>query len=557
MTDVRRRDDLLEQALDLPEESRPAFLDQACGDDHDLRREVERLLAVDADGWGDFLEAGAFERTTCVPGTVIDRYVVKSQIGAGGMGVVYRAHDPEIGRDVALKIMTRFRTSAERRRLALAEVQALGRLRHHGIVHIYTVGEYRRRPFFVMELLEGRDLAGAMAENSSVAVEQKLNWLCQLAESLRAVHAAGIVHRDVKPSNVFLTSDGYIKLLDFGIARRLDKTLSHATAVSGTPAYMAPEQRRGERATQASDIYAFGVVLGELLTGRGAGGDGGAQGARGLTALPPVTALAQVAPPGIVDLYRRMTAPEPADRIQSFGEVLGVLADAQGGPVRTRTRWKTVVALLGLMAVVGAGALWSARSTPEPSAPAAAITDLTRVRVTLFTDAGVEQPAAITGQPVLLRTDDRFGLRVSATESGHLYLLGKSVERGSLHVLFPSTTSNAGSSILSGDAVVRVPEESWFFFDERPGTERMWIVWSRQPHRQLERASRWANEHDQGEVRDATERKELEGLLATASPRALITRGELLIEGAQDVLMGFIDLRHELSPAAERRKDER
>lgn len=556
MIDVRRRDDVLEQALDLPEESRPAFLDQACGHDHDLRREVERLLAVDAGGWGDFLEAGAFERTTCVPGTVIDRYVIKSQIGAGGMGVVYRAHDPEIGRDIALKIMTRFRTSADRRRLALAEVQALGRLRHHGIVHIYTVGEYRGRPFFVMELLEGRDLAAAMADHVPVTVEQKLDWLYQLAESLRAVHAAGIVHRDVKPSNVFLTADGYVKLLDFGIARRLDKTLSHATAASGTPAYMAPEQRRGERATQASDIYAFGVVLGELLAGGRAGRVGVAQGARGLTTLPTVTALAQVATPAIVDLYRRMTASEPADRIESFDEVSRVLADARGGAVRTGALWKTVV-VLGLLAVIGAVAWWSARPSPQPSARAPAVTSVARVRVTLFTDAGVERPAAIIAQSVLLRADDRFGLQVSPTESGHLYLVGQSVDRGSLHILFPSPTSYTGSSSVSGDAVLRVPESSWFFFDERPGTQRMWIVWSRQPHRQLERASRWANERDEGEVRDATERKELEGLLAAASPRALTTRGELLVEGAEDVLMGFIDLRHVLSPATERRKDER
>ena len=556
MTDVRRRDDLLEQALDLPEESRPAFLDQACGDDHDLRRDVERLLAVDADGWGDFLEAGAFERTTCVPGTVIDRYVIKSQIGAGGMGVVYRAHDPEIGRDVALKIMTRFRTSAERRRLALAEVHALGRLHHRGIVHIYTVGEYRGRPFFVMELLDGRDLAAAMADCSPIAVEQKLDWLCQLAESLRAVHAAGIVHRDVKPSNVFLTADGDVKLLDFGIARRLDKTLSHATAVSGTPAYMAPEQRQGERATQASDIYAFGVVLGELLAGRREGRVGVDHEPRGLTALPSVTALAQVAPLAVVDLYKRMTALEPADRIQSFEEVLRVLAGARGGSVRTGTLWKTVAVLLGLLAVIGAGALlWSAVPGPQPSSPVTPVANVARVRVTLFTDAGVERPAAIIGQSVLLRADDRFGLQVSPTESGHLYLVGQSVDRGSLHVLFPSPTSYAGSSSVPGDAVLRVPESSWFFFDERPGTDRMWIVWSRQAHQQLERASRWANERDQGEVRDATERKELEGLLA-ASPRAL-TGGELVMEDGQNVLMGFIDLRHELPPAAERRKDER
>jgi eukaryotic-like serine/threonine-protein kinase len=242
---------LYRSALHRDPASRTAFLDGACGDDDELRHQVESLLA----------ESPTAVLTT---GARLGPYEIEAMIGEGGMGKVYRARDTRLGRTVAVKISAaRFGERFER------EAQAVAALNHQHICHLYDVGP----DYLVMEYVEGAPLTGPLP------TDQALKYAEQILDALDAAHRAGITHRDLKPGNILLSKQG-IKLLDFGLAQMEsgpgDLTLTHVTqegAVLGTPAYMAPEQWEGKRADARSDIYAFGCVFYEMLTGKRAAAD--------------------------------------------------------------------------------------------------------------------------------------------------------------------------------------------------------------------------------------------------------------------------------------------
>ena len=218
------------------------------------------------------------------PGIRLGPYEVLSILGTGGMGQVYRARDTRLGRDVALKLMadagvedgpllTRFEQEA---RLA-------GALNHPNVVVVFDVGRHEGAPYLVTELLQGETLRQRM-EKGPIALDQALDWAAQVARGLAAAHAQGVIHRDVKPENIFITRAGHVKLLDFGIAKLteaprgswskqlLDSTaggseMTAAGPVFGTPRYMSPEQVRGEPVDARTDLFSLGAVLHEMVTG--------------------------------------------------------------------------------------------------------------------------------------------------------------------------------------------------------------------------------------------------------------------------------------------------
>jgi serine/threonine protein kinase len=204
------------------------------------------------------------------PGTRIGPYEILSPIGAGGMGEVYRAHDTRLGRDVALKILPpEVAGDSSRRARFEQEARAVAALNHPNIVAVYDVGD----GYMVSELVDGETLRG-----TKFGLRKTLDIAAQIASGLAAAHAAGIVHRDLKPDNVLLTKDGRAKILDFGLARRrdsqaaaADETIAVRTepgVVMGTAGYMSPEQVRGLEADHRSDIFSFGVMLHEMLSGQ-------------------------------------------------------------------------------------------------------------------------------------------------------------------------------------------------------------------------------------------------------------------------------------------------
>jgi predicted ATPase/serine/threonine protein kinase len=273
---------LFHAALELPPGGRAAFLHAACASDEGLRREVESLLAAHEQA-GDFVAGtrghGALDwlarDEAARPGGQIGAYEVLSLIGRGGMGEVYLARDSRLGRNVAVKLLRATLTSnADAVRRFEQEARAASSLNHPNIVTIYEIGDWLERHFIAMEFVDGESLTAMTGRAAGLATLAHLG--AQLARALAITHAAGIVHRDIKPENVIVRHDGYVKVLDFGLARLGQKPIVGAThgaatnpdMILGTPRYMSPEQARGRTAMSASDVFSLGVVLYELATGR-------------------------------------------------------------------------------------------------------------------------------------------------------------------------------------------------------------------------------------------------------------------------------------------------
>jgi serine/threonine protein kinase/tetratricopeptide (TPR) repeat protein len=297
----RRIEELCQAALEQPPEKRAAFLAAACPDDGQLRAEVESLLAQQADsflesapvstihalsagaklgnfevvellGRGGMGEVGLARRTRFGP------YEIVSLIGAGGMGEVYRARDTRLDRDVAIKVLNE-RLACDPASLMRfqTEAKSIAAMSHPNILSIFDA-ELQHPPFFIVtELLEGETVR-QLIRHSPLHWRRTLEIGAAVADGLAVAHAAGIVHRDLKPENLFLTKRGGVKILDFGLARfkrdsgsepgSLAPTLSDAGLVMGTVGYLAPEQARGEAVTAATDIFSFGCVLYEMVSGR-------------------------------------------------------------------------------------------------------------------------------------------------------------------------------------------------------------------------------------------------------------------------------------------------
>ena len=272
---------LFHAAVKLSAAERSDFLTEACAGNDELRLEVEALLAADnssesvtailspqviADGLA-YVQA---ERFT---GKLINHYQVISPLGAGGMGEVFLAEDARLQRKVALKLLPdNYTNDRERVRRFEQEARAASALNHPNIITIHDLGESDSGCFIVMEHVAGRTLRALATEN--IELLSLLDWGSQTAKALSAAHAANIIHRDIKPDNIMVRDDGYVKVLDFGLARlntahdELSNAMTMPGTVMGTVKYMSPEQTRGEIVTTASDIFAFGIVLYELATGR-------------------------------------------------------------------------------------------------------------------------------------------------------------------------------------------------------------------------------------------------------------------------------------------------
>jgi eukaryotic-like serine/threonine-protein kinase len=266
---------------------RNSFLEDACGDDDELKREVEVLLAKDGSGDATLTyttwelppaPAGLRDGTRLSPGAQLGPYKILARIGAGGMGEVYRAHDPRLGRDVAIKVLPE-RLSHDPQALARfeREAKAVAALSHPNILAIFDVGSEQGVSYVVMELLEGESLRGRISRGP-IPWREAVDIGGAVAEALTAAHSKGLTHRDLKPDNVFLTVDQRVKLLDFGLARwnpdaQTQQNPSPATqtlegTILGTIGYMSPEQVRGQPVDARSDIFSFGCVLFEMVTGR-------------------------------------------------------------------------------------------------------------------------------------------------------------------------------------------------------------------------------------------------------------------------------------------------
>jgi TolB-like protein/predicted Ser/Thr protein kinase len=376
MPDARwqRIEQLYHDALERPAEDRLPWLAAACGEDDALRGEIEALMRYDAAVAGALdrsalaveAEALARDRGDGLLGRRLGDYEVLELLGAGGMGEVYRARDVRLGREVALKVYDDAASLGPVARME-AEARAASVLNHPGIVTVYGVGEEGDTAWIAMELVPGRSLRELLSE-APLPARRALDIAVPLAEALAAAHAHGIVHRDLKPENVMVSPEGRVKVLDFGIA-----TLGHgvmaegATAPGagpgprvGTAGYMSPEQEQGREAGPASDLFSFGVLCHEMLTGR----------------RPSAGATLDLGdnPAALADVVSRCLAKEPGQRYADGAELLAALrrvrdaldgADAAAGLTRRRALALGGWAALGAVAGVAAWRSWSRGTGPR------------------------------------------------------------------------------------------------------------------------------------------------------------------------------------------------
>jgi eukaryotic-like serine/threonine-protein kinase len=239
----------------------------------------------------------------------VGRYMIQSRLGRGGMATVYKAHDPSIGRDVAVKFLhASLAEDEDCRARFLREARAAGGLSHPNIVVVHDVGEIEGRPYMAMELIDGMTLADLVERNKVVPVRDAVVIGLQLARALEYAHARGVVHRDIKPGNIMLLSDGRtVKVADFGIAHMDDGGLQRTQVgdVLGTPQYMSPEQTRGDKLDGRSDLFSAGIVLYQLLAGE--------RPFRGENLVAVATQIATAEPPPLAQ--KRPDAPASLRRI--------------------------------------------------------------------------------------------------------------------------------------------------------------------------------------------------------------------------------------------------
>ena len=270
--------DLFEAALKHRPGQRAAFLDEACGDNPAVRAEVTSLLDAH-DGAADFIEAPVYEVAAdlladdppeSLAGRTLGQYIIRHEIGRGGMGVVYLADDTRLSRRVALKAIAPGAGSDARRRARMRqEARAAAGLSHPGIATVYALEEIDDQLYLACEYVPGLTLR-ALLEGGPLPLHQVVDIAVQLARALAAAHAHGVVHRDLKPENVVRSGTGVVKVLDFGIARvesLSDARLTLTGSLVGTPAYMSPEQVRRHHVDFRSDLFSLGLLVYEMTSG--------------------------------------------------------------------------------------------------------------------------------------------------------------------------------------------------------------------------------------------------------------------------------------------------
>jgi len=377
-------------------------------------------------------------------GTRLDSYELVAQIGAGGMGEVYQAHDTKLGRDVAIKVLPEaFAHDAERLARFQREAKMLASLNHPNIATIHGLEQSSGTHYLVMELVTGETLAERIKREGLVPVEEALKIAVQIAEALEAAHEKGIIHRDLKPANVKVTPEGKVKVLDFGLAKAFagdgasedpsnSPTLSMAATmhgvILGTAAYMSPEQARGKAVDKRSDIWAFGCVLYEMLTGKQAfdGADITEILAAVLKTEPDWSKLPESTPASICLLLRRCLQKDKTMRMQAAGdariEIQEALtapaeADARSAIAIPLNRWRSpVFVALGvlLVAAVAAVTVWNLKPAPPSTAR-----PITRFTITL--PAG--QRLADLDNPAIAFSPDGTRLVYVATQGGGIQQL--------------------------------------------------------------------------------------------------------------------------------------
>ena len=395
-------EDLFHRAVECDPQQRTHLLDEACNGDSQLRREVEVLLASEgsaSDRMQAAVHSGLDAMTFPLVGKTISHYRIMDGLGGGGMGLVYRAEDLKLGRQVAVKFLPE---ESAKNPAALGrferEARSASALEHPNICPIYEFGEHEGQPFLVLQLLEGQTLRELISTTHHakppLELPRLLDLALQMIDGLEAAHSHGIIHRDIKPANIFVTTQGQVKILDFGLAKLSrgeaaeddsegsvrdsteaaveageatalatpDPLLSQTGVAMGTAGYMSPEQARGEKLDARTDLFSFGLVLYEMATGKRAfKGDTGPALHEAILkhALTPARQLNSKLPAKLEQIISRALEKDREARFQSAAEVRAeLMATKQDLEPKPSSRWRQVALGAVSVGIIAVGAFW-------------------------------------------------------------------------------------------------------------------------------------------------------------------------------------------------------
>ena len=511
-------------------------------------------------------------------GQHLGSYVILDAIGAGGMGEVYLAKDSRLGRTVALKVLSEAIASDKRRMQRFRqEAKIASSLNQPNILTIFEFGEIDELTFLATEFIDGETLRNYL-RGKKLEIAEVIDIATQVLAALDAAHEARIVHRDIKPENVMIRRrDRVVKVLDFGLAKVTERKSSMLTGhdseletatefktaphtVMGTINYLSPEQAQAHAVDERTDIWSAGVMIYEMVTGL--------MPFKGATMSHTIVQILEKDPVPLTQ-FRNRNAPaelqrivakalskKPDERYQTAKDMLIDLRmlkkrlDVESEIHRTSSadtlrvtvasdetdrgpQKKRVLAIaLIVMAVVTAGIfavnIWRAsraRTNPAAVAPAPEPVEqrtLTYwIMVQKFRDKKpYQEPITVAGE-MIFEADYQIRMNFRSPQSGHLYVLSEGPPAASAQTqyvaLFPSSTANKGSSLLTADQVVQIPEKTWFQFDQEQGTEKLWLVFSEDAIPELEAVREFAGTRTGGLITDPARNKAVQNFLTTNS----------------------------------------
>ncbi|HET9832811.1 MAG TPA: protein kinase, partial [Vicinamibacterales bacterium] len=408
---------------------REAVLADACVGDAELRAEVDALVAAHHEA-GSFGETPLFVPAFSLePGSTIGSYRIEGLLGAGGMGEVYRARDGTLERDVAIKVLPQYLASdSDRIARLLREARLLAALNHPNIAAIYGVVEADSHRGLVLEFVEGPTLAER--REGGIPPLEALSIARQIADALDAAHGKGIIHRDLKPANIKVAPGGIVKVLDFGLAKIDAVDDGESGAILGTAAYMSPEQARGKAVDKRTDVWSFGCVLYEMLTGHAAffGETVSETIASILNGEPDWAAVPETTPLAVRRVLHRCLERDPQQRLREISDIKHELDHALGSlraPSADRLR-SFAAAGAALIVLVSAGAAFFALrpSTRSPSA------ESSLVQLTDFNDSAIHPAVSPDGRMVTFIRGGFFGTSAGGQGQTAVQIYVKTLPKG-------------------------------------------------------------------------------------------------------------------------------